>query len=68
MEAVKISRADEIQPHVMEQFHVALRRKGNSERTVANKHNAIKAFVLWVGLDKKVVGRAPRYEKKLPKV
>jgi integrase len=52
---------------VMLRYHAELRRKGNGDRTVANKHAAVKAFILWLGLDKKVLGRPPRYEKTLPK-
>jgi integrase len=67
MAAVNIDRADQIDPDVMLRFHAALRRKRNGDRTIANKHAAVKAFILWRKLDKNVLGRAPRYEKKVPK-
>jgi integrase len=68
MAAARISRADQIDEDVMLRFHAELRRKGNGDRTVANKHAAVKAFILWLKMDPKLLGRAPRYEKKLPKV
>jgi integrase len=68
LEAVSIHRADEIDPDLMLRYHAALREKGNGDRTIANKHAAVKAFILWLGMDKKILGRPPRYEKKMPKV
>ncbi|HEY1743729.1 MAG TPA: site-specific integrase [Granulicella sp.] len=67
--ATKITSTGQITPDLMKRFHAELRRKGNGDRTVHNKHNHVKAFVSWLGLDaKKTVGRAPRYEKKVVKV
>jgi hypothetical protein len=67
-EAVDLSRADEIDEAAMLQFHAALRKKGNGDRTIANKHAAVKAFVIWLKLDPKSLGKPPRYEKRMPKV
>jgi hypothetical protein len=44
-DAVDITRADQIDESVMLKFQSALREKGNSDRTIANKHAAVKAFV-----------------------
>jgi integrase len=67
--ATKISSTSQITPDLMLRFHTELRRKGNGDRTVHNKHTNVKAFVLWLGLDaKKTVGKAPRFEKKVVKV
>jgi integrase len=69
MAATQISSTSQITPDLMLRFHAELRRKGNGDRTVANKHAGVKAFILWLGLDaKKTLGRTPRYEKKLPRV
>lgn len=35
---------------------------------IANKHAAVKALILSLGIDAKALGKAPKYEKKLPKV
>jgi integrase len=67
--ATKITSTAQITPDLMLRFHAELRRKGNGDRTVHNKHTSVKAFVSWLGLDaNKTVGRAPRYEKKVVKV
>jgi integrase len=67
--ATKITSTSQIAPDLMKRFHAELRRKGNGDRTVHNKHTYVKAFVSWLGLDsKKTVGKAPRFEKKVVKV
>jgi integrase len=68
LEAVSISRADQIDEAAMLQFHAALRKKGNGDRTIANKHAAVKAFVIWLKLDPEALGAIPSYEKRVAKV
>ena len=49
-------------------FHAALRKKGNSERTIANKHARLKSFLKWLKLDTKWMPPAPDYEESLPDI
>jgi integrase len=67
-EAVNITSANQIDEGVMLKFHATLRKKGNGDRTVANKHAAVKAFVIWLKMDPEILGKAPKFEKKLPRV
>jgi integrase len=49
-------------------FHTKLRKRGLSERTVANKHNRLKAFLRFSKVDTKFMPDAPKYEKGLPTI
>jgi len=49
-------------------FHAVLRKRGLSDRTVANKHNRLKAFLRFAGGDLSIVGKTPKYEKGLPTI
>jgi hypothetical protein len=66
LESTDASYIDEITVDHLLAFHGHLRKRGNSERTVANRHNHMKSLLLWCGVDKKNIGQAPKYEKKLP--
>jgi integrase len=59
---------DEITREDVLRFHEALRKRGCAPRTVANKHNRLKSFYLFAGLDAKAMPPAPRYDKLLPTV
>jgi integrase len=69
LEAVTAQYVDEVDDDVLLSFHAALRRRGNGARTIANKHAAVKGFLIWAGADPKAIGkRKPRYEKRVPVV
>jgi integrase len=49
-------------------FHKALRAKGNSERTIANKHQRLKTWLRWCKVDTAFLPPAPSYEEGLPTI
>lgn len=49
-------------------FHEALRKRGQSERTVANKHDRLKSFLRWCKVDVSFMPPAPKYDKGLPTI
>jgi integrase len=49
-------------------FHAKLRKRGLSERTVANKHDRLKAFLRWCKVDASFMPESPDYEKSLPTI
>jgi integrase len=50
-------------------YHVALRRRGMSDRTISNRHANIRSFLLFAGLNAKTIcGPAPKYEKQVVEV
>ena len=49
-------------------YHERLRRKGNSERTISNKHNRLFSFFRFCKADVSFMPPQPKYEKKLPNV
>jgi integrase len=49
-------------------FHNALRERGCSDRTVANKHRRLKSFFLFCKIDTAFLGSVPKYENKLPTI
>lgn len=54
--------------HVLD-FHKVLRKRGCSDRTVANKHLRLKSFLKFAGVDvKAVMPPVPKYEAKLPTI
>jgi integrase len=57
---------DEVDEDAMIAFQGWLRKHGNGDRTIRNKHDAVRGFLMWAGADKKVLGPKPTYEKKLP--
>lgn len=70
-EATGKTWVDEIRREDILRFHRWLRDRGNSERTVANKHTSVKSFLLFAGVnakDKKIMPPTPRYEKTLPTI
>jgi integrase/recombinase XerD len=58
---------DEVDEDAMIAFQGWLRKHGNGDRTVRNKHDAVRGFLMWAGADKKELGPKPTYEKKLPR-
>jgi integrase len=49
-------------------FHKALKAKGNSARTIANKHERLKAFFRFCKMDTAFMPPVPKYEKALPTI
>jgi len=49
-------------------FHAALRKRGLSERTIANKHERLRSFFKFLKLDTSWFPDAPAYEEKLPDI
>lgn len=49
-------------------FHAALRKRGCSDRTVANKHQRLTAWLRFAGVDKTIFPPRPRFEKTLPTI
>lgn len=59
---------DEITREDIVRFHAALRKRGCSPRTVANKHARLKSILLFAGAEKGIIPPAPRYDQKLPTI
>lgn len=60
---------DQIDEEAMVKFGAALRKKGNGQRTISNKHKAVITFMRWSGVEVKPLKiKTPKYEKKLPVV
>lgn len=49
-------------------YHAAMRARGLSERTIANRHDRLKAFFRWCKVDTTFMPPTPRYEKGLPTI
>lgn len=47
-------------------YHAWLRNRGNSDRTISNKHNRLLSFLRFAKGDLKAMPPKPKYEKKLP--
>lgn len=65
---VKKSYADEIRREDLFDFHAALRKRGCSDRTVANKHARITSFLRFAGVDRSILPPPPRYDETLPTI
>ncbi|WP_420239205.1 tyrosine-type recombinase/integrase [Telmatobacter bradus] len=57
---------DEIVREDVLRFHEALRKRGCAPRTVANKHNRLKSFLLFAKADAGIIPPEPRYDVELP--
>lgn len=62
------SYVDEIGREDIFFFHTALKARGCSDRTVANKHARLTSWLRFAGIDQKKLPPKPRYEDKLPTV
>ncbi len=62
------SYVDEIGREDIFFFHNALKARGCSDRTVANKHARLTSWLRFAGIDQKKLPPKPRYEDKLPTV
>jgi integrase len=57
--------ADEVRESHILDYYSGLRERGNSDRTIHNKHVSLFAFLKWCGLDTKPLAeRSPNYTKK----
>lgn len=61
-----LTYADEVTREHILAFYKALRARGCAERTVANKHTRLRAFLKFCNLSKDVLPPTPKYEKKSP--
>jgi integrase len=62
---VKIQYADQLTENHIDRWHTALREKGNSNRTIYNKHVSIMGWLKWCKVDtKKLAERAPDFTEK----
>ncbi|MDR3725387.1 MAG: tyrosine-type recombinase/integrase [Terracidiphilus sp.] len=64
--SVKKTYVDEVTRKDILQFLKRLERKGNSDRTRANKFARLKSWLLFAGASKDIFPPKPKYEKKLP--
>ena len=64
--------ADELEHEDVLKFHGQLRKRGMGKRTVHNRHQALRSFVLTLGFTtekvKEIAGRAPGYDKTMPEI
>jgi integrase len=61
--------ADELAPEDITKFHGQMQRRGLTDRTVHNRHQHIRSFLLYLELDaKKIAGKAPRITKTMPEI
>jgi integrase len=59
---------DEITRDDIFRFHTALRKRGCSDRTVANKHQRLTSWLRFAGIDKTILPPVPKYEETLPTI
>jgi integrase len=60
---------DEVTKEDILHYHKTLRKQGQSERTIANKHQRLRSFFKFAGLNVNAMMPAkPKYEKSLPTV
>ncbi|MDR3749132.1 MAG: site-specific integrase [Acidobacteriota bacterium] len=59
---------DEITRDDIFKFHTALRKRGCSDRTVANKHQRLTSWLRFAGIDKTILPPVPKYEETLPTI
>ena len=65
---IKKSHIDQIKREDILRFHDSLRKRGLSDRTIANKHARLKSWLRFAGAEDTIFPPAPKYEKKLPTV
>lgn len=64
----KKTYVDEITRDDIFRFHTALRKRGCSDRTVANKHQRLTSWLRFAGIDKTILPPVPKYEETLPTI
>jgi integrase len=69
IQSVPAAFVDEVTENMVLTHYSALKRMGNEQRTIFNKHTRLKSFLRWAGLDvKTVMQHTPRYVKKRPEI
>jgi integrase len=68
MEVCRKTFVDELTRDDVFRFHRALRARGCSDRTIANKHARLKSFLIFAGVDRSIIPPEPDYEKTLPTI
>ncbi len=68
MEVSRKTFVDELTRDDIFRFHRALRDRGSSDRTVANKHARLKSFLRFAGVDSTIIPPKPKYEEALPTI
>lgn len=68
LRATKKTFVDEIRREDLFDFHAAIRKRGSSDRTLANKHIRAASFLRFAGVDPKVIPPVPRYDETLPTI
>ncbi len=68
MEVSRKTFVDEVTREDIFRFHRALRERGCTERTIANKHARLKSFLKFAGLDTSIMPPPPKYEETLPTI
>lgn len=66
--ACRRTYVDEITREDILRFHEVLRNRRCAPRTVANKHNRLKSFLLFVKIDREIIPPVPRYDVELPTI
>jgi len=59
---------DEITRDDIFRFHTVLRKRGCSDRTVANKHQRLTSWLRFAGIEKTILPPVPKYEETLPTI
>jgi integrase len=63
--AASVTYLDELTEDIILRWYASLRKRGNSDRTINNKHVSLFGFLRWAGVDtKKLAARAPKYTEK----
>ncbi len=69
MDSVNVRFGDELTEQHITRWYGALRKQGNSPRTIANKHQSVFAFLRWCGIDvKNLAQKRPSYTEKVVEV
>jgi len=65
----KVTYLDEVTEEIILRWYATLRKRGNGDRTISNKHTSLFGFLRWAGVDtKKLAARAPKYTEKAVEV
>ena len=65
---IKKGHIDQVKREDILRYHEALRKRGLSDRTIANKNARLKSWLRFAGAENAIFPPAPKYEKKLPTV
>jgi integrase len=69
LEAVGKSYADEVAAEDFAKFQATLRKRRQSDRTIANKHRLVLSFVRFAGVTTDAIPKsAPKFESSLPEI